>query len=191
MNETPTLQVNEITAIILAGGAGRRAGGRDKGLVEWSGKPLVAHVADRLRAQCRTLLISCNRNQESYARFGSVVEDRLTGYQGPLAGLHGAAPHILTGYTLVCPCDVPRVPRTLATRLAPALLTSGLPVAYVRDAAQEHYLCALLRSDCLATLSGFLEGGGRAVREWYGQVGSIAVDIHDAGDAFANINQPD
>ncbi|HEN8709542.1 TPA: NTP transferase domain-containing protein, partial [Pseudomonas putida] len=30
--------------LILAGGRGQRMGGRDKGLVDWQGEPLIAHV---------------------------------------------------------------------------------------------------------------------------------------------------
>ena len=37
-----------ITGIVLAGGKGRRMGGVDKGLVSFLGKPLVAHVIERL-----------------------------------------------------------------------------------------------------------------------------------------------
>lgn len=36
-----------ISGCILAGGVGRRLGGVDKGLVELTGRPLVAHVIAR------------------------------------------------------------------------------------------------------------------------------------------------
>jgi molybdenum cofactor guanylyltransferase len=35
--------------LILAGGRGQRMGGRDKGLVEWQGQPLVAQVQAAVR----------------------------------------------------------------------------------------------------------------------------------------------
>ncbi len=35
-----------ITAAILAGGEGSRMQGRDKGLIELAGRPLVAHVVE-------------------------------------------------------------------------------------------------------------------------------------------------
>ena len=38
----------DITAVILAGGQGRRMGGQDKGLIEINGRILVAILIDRL-----------------------------------------------------------------------------------------------------------------------------------------------
>ena len=42
-----------VTGIVLAGGQGRRMGGVDKGLVELDGRPMVAHVLERLAAAGR------------------------------------------------------------------------------------------------------------------------------------------
>jgi len=179
---------SQITGLILAGGAGRRMGGRDKGLIEWRGEPLIEHVARRLRPQCRELVISCNRNQDHYASFGRTAADRFAGYQGPLAGLHGAAGYIHTPLTLVCPCDVPLVPTDLAAKLAPAIVVSGAAIAFARTTQREHYCCALLRTDCLDSLTAFLADGGRAVRAWYALEGGVAVDFPDEVDAFRNIN---
>lgn len=180
----------DITGLILAGGAGRRAGGRDKGLVRWRGEPLAQQVARRLRPQCAELLVSCNRNFARYAEYGSVVRDEITGYQGPLAGLHSAARRIRTPLTLVCPCDVPGVPDDLGAKLASALAASGARIAYARAGGRRHYCCALLVTSCLATLEEFMAGGGRAVRVWYALQGAVAVDFPGAEDAFRNLNIP-
>ncbi|HID48564.1 MAG TPA: molybdenum cofactor guanylyltransferase MobA, partial [Chromatiales bacterium] len=76
-----------ITAVILAGGIGRRMGGQDKGLVELDGRPLIEHIIDALKPQVMTILINANRNQYRYASYGyPVITDTLANYQGPLAG---------------------------------------------------------------------------------------------------------
>ncbi|NND67973.1 MAG: molybdenum cofactor guanylyltransferase [Halioglobus sp.] len=190
MTETGGADPAQITGLILAGGAGRRADGKDKGLIEWRGEPLVAHVAKRLGPQCSELIVSCNRNAERYATFGRTMADQLGGFQGPLAGLQSAAEQIHTPLTLVCPCDVPLVPTDLAARLIPAMATSGNAIAFARTPGHEHYCCAVLRTDRLRSLTRFLADGGRAVHAWYAQQGSIAVDFPD-GDAFSNINTPE
>ena len=82
------IATEDITGLILAGGAGRRVEGRDKGLIDWQGKPLVQHVALRLRPQVGQLIISCNRNIETYRELADkTVTDSRRDFQGPLAGL--------------------------------------------------------------------------------------------------------
>ena len=77
-----------ITGLILAGGLGRRMGGRDKGLQPFRGKPMAAWAIERLAPQVDVLLINANQNLEAYAAFGHpVVPDRIGGFAGPLAGL--------------------------------------------------------------------------------------------------------
>ena len=82
--------VDDIALAVLAGGQGRRMGGEDKGLVEIAGRPMVAHVLDRLRPQAGVLLVNANRNRERYAEITGcrVVADREDGFAGP-ARRHG------------------------------------------------------------------------------------------------------
>lgn len=69
-----------ITGLILAGGAARRMGGIDKGLIEIGARPLVHWVAEALRPQVSRLVISANRHLEHYAALGwAVVTDAPIG----------------------------------------------------------------------------------------------------------------
>ena len=73
-----TVERAQITGIVLAGGQGRRMGGVDKGLVELDGRPLVAHVVERLAPQVGTLLVNANQNAQRYAALGyAVVPDAV------------------------------------------------------------------------------------------------------------------
>ncbi|PLW83168.1 molybdenum cofactor guanylyltransferase [Kineobactrum sediminis] len=184
-----------IHGLILAGGAGSRVGGRDKGLLEWRGKPLVQWVAQSLRPQVNTLYISCNRNQCTYRSFADhVISDQPGPPVGPLAGLR-ALPAIPPGdYLLVVPCDTPLVPATLGTRLMETLgADNALAVCYAEDQINRHYLHALLKSECLHSLEDYLVSGHRSVRGWYATLQAAAVDFSDMTDAFSNLNtlQPD
>ena len=71
-----------LAGLVLAGGQGSRMGGRDKGLVQLRGEPLAGHAARRLAPQVGRLIISANRNADSYARYGEVVGDGVAGLQG-------------------------------------------------------------------------------------------------------------
>ena len=181
----------EITGLILAGGAGRRAGGTDKGLVSWRGKPLVAHVVRRLRPEVGRLLISCNRNCDAYAALADgTVTDSRTGFQGPLAGLEAAGGEMKTPFMVVAPCDTPLLPEGLVPRLLEPLAVNGVDIAWADDGDREHYLCAALRSRCLADLTTWLDQGHRAVRHWYRNYRCATVDFSDQPAAFRNINRP-
>jgi molybdopterin-guanine dinucleotide biosynthesis protein A len=181
-----------ITGVILAGGAGRRAGHRDKGLLPWCGRPLVAHVRDRLAGQVDSLVISCNRNAGRYREWAAAtVADRREGYQGPLAGIEACAEEVRGDLLIVVTCDVPRLPTQLVPRLVAQLRAQPVTdIAFAHDGRRAHYLCAALRASCLDSLTPFLDGGGRAVRDWYAERGAVAVDFSDVAPAFENVNRP-
>lgn len=185
----------DVTGLILAGGAGRRVSGRDKGLIEWHGKALVAHVIQRLQGQVGQLLISCNRNADIYSAFGlQLVSDQREDFQGPLAGIESAAVLVNTRFLVVVPCDTPALPGDLVDRLlAPLQDSSGhsADISFVHDGEREQYLCAALHSKVLASLSAYLDSGQRAVRHWYAQHRVTAVDFSDQQRAFENQNYID
>ena len=96
----------QITAVILAGGRGRRMGGDDKGLVELNGRPLIKHVLAVIAPQVSSVILNANRNLDRYAGFGyPVVRDDLLGFQGPLAGFAAAMAAATTPYLITMPCD--------------------------------------------------------------------------------------
>jgi len=179
-----------ITGLILAGGAGQRVGHRDKGMIVWRELPLVAHVANLLRPQVSDLMISCNRNVGCYRRYAAtVLPDRRAEYQGPLAGLEAASEYLLTEYVAVVGCDMPLLPEDLVARLLGGLATaSAAGISYAHDGQREQYLCAVIRRECLATLTDFLDEGQRAVQAWYRRQSCVAVDFSDCSDCFRNYN---
>jgi molybdopterin-guanine dinucleotide biosynthesis protein A len=184
---------SNITGLILAGGAGRRVGQRDKGLIPWQGKPLIAHVSSCLRPQVGELLISCNRNFSCYEKFATqTVSDHRQDFQGPLAGLEAASSVILTDFLVVVSCDMPSLPPDLVTRLIAPLYGGGngfLEISYAHDGVRAQYLCAVIRRDCLKSLTPYLDTGHRAVQDWYKSRHAISVDFSDNRSSFRNYNK--
>lgn len=69
--------------LLLAGGRGQRMGGRDKGLLEWQGRPLIAHLHRLTRSLSDDLIISCNRNRQQYAPYADqLVQDESNDFPG-------------------------------------------------------------------------------------------------------------
>jgi molybdopterin-guanine dinucleotide biosynthesis protein A len=176
--------------LILAGGEGRRMGGADKGLLNFQGRPLVAHVLARLTPQVAGLLISANRNLDEYRTFGpAVLPDATDERLGPLAGLQAGLAACATPWLVTCPCDCPALPVDLVARLLAAAEAQGavLAVAVTADGLQPTF--QLCRRELLPQLTAYLAGGGRKLLTWCKEQGAIEVAFPDP-QAFANLNSP-
>lgn len=181
----------DITAVVLAGGLGRRMGGVDKGLQLLEGRPLVAWVLDRLRPQVSSILINANRNQDRYAAFGyPVVPDLVPDFAGPLAGLHAAMSLTEAPLVLCVPCDSPHLPPDLVARLSDALEQAQGELAVASDGEREHPVFCLARRELLPSLGDYLAAGERRLALWQGRHRKVVVRFDDAG-AFANFNTLD
>ena len=181
-----------ITGILLAGGEGRRMGGRDKGLVAFRGRPLVESVLERLLPQVGGVVISANRNQGRYADYGwPVVGDGAVGggdpgFQGPLAGVVAALGRVETPYALLAPCDAPLLPGDLAERLAVAI--GDGEVALPDDGEHRQYAFALLRAELRPALAACLAAGVRGMGRCFGARRAVLVDFSGRAAAFRNLN---
>jgi molybdenum cofactor guanylyltransferase len=182
----------EITGIVLAGGQGRRMGGVDKGWVELDGKPMIAHVLERLAPQVADIVINANQNGERYAGFGvPVVPDAVGGFAGPLAGLHAGMTRATRSYVVTSPCDSPFLPPDLVTRLFDALVAERAQLAVAKTFDQPHPVFCLVQRDVLPHLAAFLAAGGRKIDAWYATLTVVEVAFDDEADAFRNINTID
>jgi molybdopterin-guanine dinucleotide biosynthesis protein A len=178
-----------ITAVILAAGAGRRMGGEDKGMLLLNGRPLIAHVLERLAPQCEKVLLNINRNREAYAALGCpLIEDTLPGGLGPLAGLLSAMEQSDSEYVLSAPCDTPHLPTDLVARLFASLQRSGADVCTVDDGERLHPVILLVRRTLQEDLRAYLENGGRKVHDWFYRQRHCSADFSDNPAAFININ---
>lgn len=186
--------VEGITGLILAGGEGRRMGGADKGLIAYRGKPLIAHVIERLAPQTDTLLISANRNLDDYLDFGyPVVTDASAehlGRLGPLAGIAAGLQACDTPWLLVCPCDCPALPPDLAEKLLRGATVLNAPLAVASTVEGMQPTFQLCRRDLLPMLTDYLAAGERRVADWCRAQGAVEVFFADAAE-FRNLNTPD
>jgi molybdopterin-guanine dinucleotide biosynthesis protein A len=179
----------EVTGLVLAGGQGSRMGGVDKGLQPFRGKPMVAHVIERLAPQVDAILVNANRNVEDYARFGHrVVADEIAGFAGPLAGFERGLAHAATPLVATVPCDSPFLPRDLVARLREALEARGAQLAVAKTGDQAHPVFTLMRRDVHGSLRDFLASGQRKIDRWYASLAVAEVAFDDEAGAFVNIN---
>lgn len=185
----------DITGLVLAGGASSRMGWEDKSWLTYLGQPMIQRVLSRLIPQVKEVLISANRHQEQYASLGfNVIEDdKSFASAGPLAGIAKGLASCMTNWLLVVTCDAPHIPLKLAKRLAFAVSKSEQPVtvAYPHDGERTQHVFMLVNKTCLPSMVASLSQGQHSVLNWVESQASIAVDFSDRADAFMNINTPD
>ncbi len=186
------IERQQITALILAGGKGRRMGGRDKGLLPFGDGLLVGQVLAAILPQVGAVMINANRHQVEYAQLGyPVVADTLAGFQGPLAGFLAGLEQLQTEYLMTLPCDGPIVVADLALRLANGLEDAGADIAVAHDGKRLQPVYALLHRRVLPDLRAALAEGERKIDRWYPRNAWVTVDFSDVPEQFSNINTPE
>lgn len=181
-----------ISAIVLAGGEGRRMGGEDKGLLQLKNKALVEWVLARIVPQVSEVLISANRNLETYAALGySVLPDKTEGYAGPLAGIARGLLDAHHDLVLSVPCDTPFLPDDLVARLYRALIDNAADLAVPDTGDRIHPAICLMRRPVGASLARYLAEGGRKVQDWQATRQCARADFRDTAPFFVNINNPE
>jgi molybdopterin-guanine dinucleotide biosynthesis protein A len=143
MSEAP------VCGIILAGGLARRMGGGDKPLKTIAGKPILAHVIERLRSQCAGLVLNANGDPARFASFGlPVVADDVPDFAGPLAGILAGLDWTVKNLpgaecAISVAADTPFIPRDLAERLHAARLNEACDIAVAASGGRTHPVIAL------------------------------------------------
>ncbi len=189
--EKKRISKEEITGLVLAGGKGSRMGGADKGLVCFKDTPLVEYVIDILEPQCKTLVISANRNEDVYKDFGyPVVTDENRNFSGPLAGIAAGLEIVETPYMVVAPCDSPFLPNDYVERLANGLAEQpGAAVAAARTCGREQPVFMLIKTEAKRAVQEALESGQLALHRWLNQTMHVIWVDFDDERAFENMNR--
>jgi molybdenum cofactor guanylyltransferase len=179
----------KITGVVLAGGRGSRMGYVDKGLQDFRGKPMVAHVLERLAPQVDEVLINANQNIEQYEKFGyRVISDEIEGFAGPLAGFERGLANAAHDLVVTVPCDSPFLPADLVARLLRALRDQRSELAVAKTGDQAHPVFCLMRRQVLPSLRAFLARGERKIDKWYAGHTVVELSFDDEAEAFRNIN---
>ncbi len=181
-----------ITGVILAGGQARRMGGEDKGLILFQQQPLIRYTLEALAPQVDQLIINANRNIDTYQQFGyPVINDSLSDYQGPLAGMLSAMEAAETDYILSVPCDCPTISTTLRQRMMETLLITQADIAVAVDGERMQPVFSLIPCRLKDELRAYLEQGDRKIDLWFKQYKLALVDFSDQADNFVNFNTPE
>ncbi|MGB1974587.1 MAG: molybdenum cofactor guanylyltransferase MobA [Vibrio toranzoniae] len=176
--------------VILAGGQASRMGGKDKGLVELNGSPLIQYVINKLSQQDVSITINANRNLDSYQAFAPVVSDSFPDYPGPLGGIHAGLKNAATDWVGFVPCDSPQISDDLVERFCAAVKEDS-DILVAHDGEYKQPVFTLFHKRVLPKLEAFLERGDRKIILLYKECVTEYVDFSDAPNCFVNLNTPE
>jgi molybdopterin-guanine dinucleotide biosynthesis protein A len=185
--------VESVSAIILAGGQSRRMG-RDKALIDYDGKPIIAHVIDLLRELSEDVIVVSNRS-ETYAPFGARIVPDYDPPGGPLGGIYTGLSAAKNDLAIVVACDMPFLNRSLLRHLIDRAQPADA-VVMLTDGEYEP-LHAVYRRTCLPSIQDHLLKGDRRVISFFDDVrlATVPADewrvIDPSGQSIANLNTPE
>jgi molybdenum cofactor guanylyltransferase len=193
----------EIAGIVLAGGRATRLGGGDKPLREIGGRPMLAHVLERLKPQARTLAISANGDPARFAEYGLPVlaDEAGAGQAGPLVGILSGMRWAKTAGSrklLTVAGDTPFFPIDLAARLGEAVTGAERRIAVATSGGRRHPVFGLWPVSLEPDLAGFLSDSQTfSVSAFLEGHDAVSVDFPilsvggTALDPFFNVNSPE
>lgn len=196
-----------ILAVILAGGRGSRMAPTpgdsivQKGLVPLGGRPMVAHVLERLAPQVDHVALNVNGADPAWSGFAlPLIADLEPDFPGPLAGLAAGLAYAATrtpvpATVVFVPTDTPFLPRDLVARLI-ADDASRIAVA-AGPAGLEPAVAAVppaYTGDLVAHLAAIRAGQANgSIRAWLMRHDPRIVRFDAAADdldPFTNVNTP-
>jgi molybdenum cofactor guanylyltransferase len=198
----------QVVGVLLSGGQSRRMGGGDKALRDLGGRPMLAHVIERLRPQVgapnsRTMVINANGDPARFAAFGlPVAADTIDGFVGPLAGVLAgmmwAKVHAPDArWIATVSTDAPFLPADLVAKLRAGVVNQPNAIAIAQSGAEVHPVIGLWTVAHAGDLDQALRDGVRKVLAWTDRHGTVPVEfpfLDVAGqsvDPFFNANHPD
>jgi molybdenum cofactor guanylyltransferase len=151
----------EAAGFVLAGGQSTRMG-TEKSLIEFEGRPLIAHAVGILAAAGLPPFIAGARAEvrsrlEPYA---PVIPDAEPGL-GPLGGICAALAATTAAFGMFLPVDVPLLPASLVVYLLRRAQMTDAAVTLASVNGFPQTFPAVLSRRTLATLGGELRGGRR------------------------------
>jgi molybdopterin-guanine dinucleotide biosynthesis protein A len=185
-----------VTGYILVGGASSRFG-KDKALVELSGSPMCVRMSALLGAVFvpEVRLVG---DPAKYGNLGLACTPDLWPGEGPLGGILTALRHAeeakKADYNLIIGCDMPFLTKDWLIELLSRTCRSEAQVALAKSQQGFEPLCAVWRTEALATVEAQFKLGVRKVTDVMKHLNREILDesvwkrFDNAGRLFWNMN---
>ena len=185
--------------VILAGGNGRRLGGKGKAFLNIGGVPLINLVLYKFKPQVTQIAINTRNKGDFFSYSYPLIEDPINeiGGSGPLAGISSAikwakeltnpSTHVIT-----VPVDAPLLPSDLVNRLVLELNMNKSDIVFASSNNNVYPVIGLWPLALDAKLDEALNGGVRKIDAFTASFDVSVVDwSYKAINPFFNINNPE
>ena len=188
-----------IPCVILAGGKGRRMGGKEKALINLLDRPLISYVLEKISGKAAPIALNVNTNFEKFKNFGyEILEDPIKGHLGPLVGILASlnwAKNIDQKWVLTLPCDTPFLPLNLIESLVKVKNESpDVDLVVAKSRGFNHPVIALWKAENNLMLKKAIEEGIRKIDIFTSQLKTVHVNFDEINeskfDPFTNLNSP-
>jgi len=185
-------RIPNISAAILAGGKSRRMG-RNKALLPFRGRPLVARVYETLQPLFEDIfLVTDNPSVFDFVPCPK-IPDRVPG-KGPISGVDAALRHSRNPFVLVVGCDTPFLSPSLLGLLAGKTQDADLVIPCGPRGPEP--LCAVYGKGCLPLIEELLRKGDFSLMALVGRLRTREIPEEEVAGvdpgfgSFMNINTP-
>jgi len=190
-----------VSAVILSGGFSKRFG-KEKGLVELAGKPLIRHILDKVNPITNDIVIvvSTMKQSENYSRFlkknANVVTD-LRREHSPLIGALTGLSKATGEYVVLLPCDTPLVSEAVLNLLLELVPRRSAVIPRWPNRYIEPLQAIYQREEALIAAQKVLSQGKFRIRSMISELSSILYlstliikKVDPELSTFLNINTP-
>jgi molybdenum cofactor guanylyltransferase len=166
---------SQIAAFILAGGSSSRMG-REKGLLELGGQPLIVRTARLLESLVGEVTVVGNVERYSILGLRTIEDQKFGGPQGiekiqtPLVGIATALNASHSPWNLILACDLPYLTPNWLDWLMTCVMNSTAQLVMPRTARGLEPLAAVYSKQCAAPMIAALERGVRKVSDALNEV---------------------
>jgi molybdopterin-guanine dinucleotide biosynthesis protein A len=186
--------IQNITGVILAGGASSRFNGIVKSKIIIEGKPIISRIIGIIGDIFEEIIIVTNTpgEFEEYDRF-KIIRDRILN-KGPLGGIHAALKESGSDALFVFAGDMPLLEKEIILRQIAHFNINSCDVLIPRVNNFNEPLHAIYRKSILPMLEEYLaKNNTYALTEFCRKASTLCMQLDDSEQsrrAFTNINSP-
>jgi molybdopterin-guanine dinucleotide biosynthesis protein A len=163
--------------------------GREKALLPFRGRVLVASVAQAVEEAAGTAVLVGNPALGGLTGYAA-IPDLFPG-EGPLGGILTALRHTLAEWNLITACDMPRLDAAFLSALLEAAETAGADVLLPHGpSGQPEPLCAVYRHSARGTLEAAFAAGVRKITAALAGLRAAPYEVSGIGP-LENVNTPE